>query len=194
MREWSLGFWQWLHDASQGQAAFLGSLTGSAIGLIALLLGALFNAHLNRKRDDRLRREEQRSVATALKAELAGFNRTLLTNSEALKKETNSPEFLLPDLARSIRIMPQMVSKFGLLDQKTIESVAPAYSALEHYGENLLAIGGHVEDLVTPGTGNRRLVSVPANNAPRVIEMISGVLDLIQKAIAQLNVFVGSIR
>jgi len=90
--------------------------------------------------------------------------------------------------------MPQMISKFGLLDQKTIESVASAYSALEHYGENLLALAGHVEDLVTPGIGNRRLVSVPAKDAPRVIEMNSGVLDLTQKAIAQLNVFLGSIR
>jgi hypothetical protein len=57
------GFWQWLEDASQGQATFIGSLIGSSIGLIALLLGALFNAHLNRRRDDRLRREEQRATA-----------------------------------------------------------------------------------------------------------------------------------
>jgi len=37
----------------QGQAAFLGSLTGGLIGLVALLLGALFNTHLNRRRDHR---------------------------------------------------------------------------------------------------------------------------------------------
>jgi hypothetical protein len=60
--------WDWLSHLSQGQASFLGSLTGAAIGLIALLLGALFNAHLNRRRDDRLRREDQRAVATALRA------------------------------------------------------------------------------------------------------------------------------
>jgi hypothetical protein len=60
-------FWQWLQTASQGQAIFVGTLVGSFFGLIALLLGALFNAELNRRRDDRLRTEEQRAVATALK-------------------------------------------------------------------------------------------------------------------------------
>jgi hypothetical protein len=44
--------------------AFLGSLVGALVGLFALLLGALFNARQNRKRDDRLRAEERRSVAT----------------------------------------------------------------------------------------------------------------------------------
>jgi hypothetical protein len=54
----------------QGEAAFVGALIGSSIGLVALLLGALFNAELNRRRDDRLRREDRRAVATALRAEL----------------------------------------------------------------------------------------------------------------------------
>jgi hypothetical protein len=67
------GIWHGLRDASQGQATFLGTLTGSSIGLIALLIGALFNAHLNRRRDDRLRREEQRTVAAALQAELVNW-------------------------------------------------------------------------------------------------------------------------
>jgi hypothetical protein len=42
---------------------FLGTLTGSLLGLLAILAGALFNAHLNRARDDRLRLEEARSYA-----------------------------------------------------------------------------------------------------------------------------------
>jgi hypothetical protein len=43
------------------------------VGLLALLLGALANAGLNRNRDDRLRREDHRAIATALRAELEGF-------------------------------------------------------------------------------------------------------------------------
>jgi hypothetical protein len=78
--------WDWLSHLSQGQASFLGSLTGAAIGLIALLLGALFNAHLNRRRDDRLRREDQRAVATALRAELEGLSRIFNDNAEDLKQ------------------------------------------------------------------------------------------------------------
>jgi hypothetical protein len=39
--------WAWLGGLPQPQASFIGTLTGSFLGLVALLLGALFNAHLN---------------------------------------------------------------------------------------------------------------------------------------------------
>jgi hypothetical protein len=68
--------WQWLHDLSSAQATVVGTLIGSLVGLvlgfITLVGGALFNERLNRRRDDRnadlnrsrderLRREEQRA-------------------------------------------------------------------------------------------------------------------------------------
>ena len=74
-------FWEWLQTASQGQATFVGTLTGSFFGLLALLLGALANAGLNRSRDNRLRKEDQRAVATALRAELEALHRTLKDNA-----------------------------------------------------------------------------------------------------------------
>ena len=46
------------------------------LGFIALLLGALFNAHLNRTRDDALREADRKAVASALKAELASIQGT----------------------------------------------------------------------------------------------------------------------
>src|SRR5712672_3531284 len=78
--------WEWLSGLSGGAATFIGSLTGSLIGLLALLAGALFNAHLNRRRDDRLRKDETRAIATAIQAELLGIHRTLVDNATDLKK------------------------------------------------------------------------------------------------------------
>ncbi len=54
-------FWETL--PSGASATFL-------YGLIAMVLGALFNAHLNRKRDDRLRKNEMRATAAALYSEI----------------------------------------------------------------------------------------------------------------------------
>src|SRR5262245_17797794 len=106
MPEWTLSFWQWLETASQGQASFVGTLTGSFFGLVALLLGALFNAHLNRRRDDRIREEDQRAVATALRTELEGLRRTLSDAAETLSEEgylQPDEQIQVPDLAQSIR-------------------------------------------------------------------------------------------
>jgi hypothetical protein len=195
-------FWQWLQTASQGQASFLGTLIGSSIGLVALLLGALFNAHLNRRRDDRLRREEQRGVATALRAELAGCRQALLTNAEKMNKDRRAGTFLMPDLAHTIRIMPEMISKFGLLDEVTIDKVANAYLAVEQYSEQLLLL--HGARLVDPervsagetqpagetrATGSRRLMSFSADKAAQVIALNNQHAETIKEAIDRLDVF-----
>ncbi len=135
-------FWRWLHDTSPGQATFLGSVFGFVFGFLALLGGAWVNAWFNRRRDDRLRREEQRGVATALRAELAGCRQALLTNAEKMNKDRRASTFLMPDLAHSIRIMPEMVSKFGLLDKETIDKVANAYLVVEQHSEQLLLAAG----------------------------------------------------
>src|SRR5687767_2706926 len=99
--------WQWLQGLSGGAAQAVGSAIGAGIGLIALLLGALFNAHLNRRRDDRLRHEERRGVATALRAELAGLARTLEENAKLLQDPRGG--FITPDVSHSVRVMPQVV-------------------------------------------------------------------------------------
>lgn len=48
----------------------VGALLGPFFGLVALMLGALYNAKLNRDRDERLREEDARSLAAALLAEI----------------------------------------------------------------------------------------------------------------------------
>jgi hypothetical protein len=179
--------WQWLHDLSPGQATFLGSVTG----LIALLLGALFNAHLNRRRDDRLRREDQRVVATALKAELAGFSDALRSNVESLK-DPGTGDLLTPDLAQSVLIMSHMAPKFGLLDQETIQSVIAAYIVVAQYCERLLLLGGHLREDLIADTG-RRLVALPADKARLLIAINTSILRVIQDAIAKLDASLGSI-
>lgn len=65
--------WDWIQQLSGGGGSFLGALAGSFFGLIAILLGALYNAHLNRQRDDRLRLEDSRALAAALVGELSAI-------------------------------------------------------------------------------------------------------------------------
>src|SRR4051812_46290836 len=88
-----------------------------AIGLIALVLGALFNAHLNRARDDRLRKIEQRTLAAALKAELFGLAEqirsitSLVEGVQSLEKHIEAYELAITLWASDPVLLPHMLPK-----------------------------------------------------------------------------------
>jgi hypothetical protein len=181
--------WEWLQTLSGGAATFVGSATGSAIGLIALLLGALFNAHLNRRRDDRIRKEDARKLATALRAELSGLLATLEANTKMLKEQP--PEagggLLTPDLGQSVRIMPHLLDKIGLLDVATLRAVIESYLVIEQYAQKLVLVGG---TLVENMPGDKRVVSLRAEQTELVITITEAVIDKIRESVKMLSTYV----
>ena len=66
-------YWQDIIAQPDSAAAFLGALAGAGGGLLAIILGALINAELNRRRDDRLRDQERVAIAIAVQVELAAL-------------------------------------------------------------------------------------------------------------------------
>jgi hypothetical protein len=137
--------WDWIAGLSGGAATFIGALTGSLVGLLALLVGALFNAHLGRKRDDRLRAEETRAIAAAIRAELTGLLRKLETpfstssaavyGDSGIEKEKSV--IWIPDLTGRVRLIPELLPKLGVLDVETIGVVVDTQIAIEEYGDYL---------------------------------------------------------
>jgi hypothetical protein len=134
-----LAVWTWLEELSGAAATFIGSLTGSALGLIALLIGALFNAHLNRVRDDRLRNEDRKGVVRGLRAELARIRVSLMRNVEDLAHPKN--DFNLPDIAHSVRLMPHVLPRMYLLNADAIGEVIDAYVSIDQYCDGLVMMG-----------------------------------------------------
>ena len=121
------GFWRWLSDASQAQATFLGWV----VGLVTLGAGALLNAHLNRRRDDRLRQGDRTALTAALAAELGEIRDRLQSNIDGLKQETGE-KYSIRRMPQ-VRIFPDVISKLGLLDAVTIRKVIAAYNVAEGY-------------------------------------------------------------
>jgi hypothetical protein len=78
------------------------------------MLGALFNAWLNRRRDDRLRYQEKLGLIVMVTAELKGIVRTLEQNSESLEDPMGG--FYVPDPSHSMRLIPHVIEKLALLD------------------------------------------------------------------------------
>jgi hypothetical protein len=190
MPEWLLGpassFWQWLGDAQQGQATFLGTLAGSSIGLFALLIGAWCNACLNRKRDNRLRREDQRAMAVALKTELAGWNQQLgdLVERERTPKRPFSPSIKLGFPLPTTRLLPDMVPKLGLLRSATIDQVIGAYDGVEHLVWVLVWNGAEMGQSANLHT---RWIMVPSEELPSAIKEIEATMTILRNAIAELD-------
>jgi hypothetical protein len=52
-------FWNWLAALPGGSASFVGTLAGSSFDLLAILIRAFVNAHLNRKRDDAIKEADR---------------------------------------------------------------------------------------------------------------------------------------
>ncbi|MET4177692.1 hypothetical protein [Bradyrhizobium barranii] len=135
-----MAFLNWLGAQPPGIATFLGALTGSSLGLLAIIVGALFNAHLNRRRDDRIRDHDARAVATALYAELTGIDRALRRGSEALRGAPRDGERFLVRTPLVIQIFPKLIDKLGLLHAETIREVSHTYLVAERYKQDLLLL------------------------------------------------------
>jgi hypothetical protein len=164
---------QWLEGLKGGAPTVIGALLGSIIGFATLVLGALFNARLNRLRDDNLRKVETRANAAALRAELAGIQETLVENSKKLRDDppTPSESFFVPDLAHSVRMFPELASKIGLLGNTSLitESVG-TYIVIDQYCETLLMAGGQLGSNMPE---HRRVVAMPHRRADFVARIIA---------------------
>jgi hypothetical protein len=180
---------EWLEGLKGGAPVVIGAFTGSAIGLVALMLGALFNAHLSRKRDDNLRRVETRAVASAIRAELAGIEDTLTDNAKRLRENppTADESFFVPDLAHSVRMFPGLAERVGLLaDPSIITEIVGAYIVVDQYCENLLMAGGEMGKQMPE---HRRLVIMPHQRAPFVAKMNTDLAARMRCAMGLLDKF-----
>lgn len=176
-------FWDWLATLPPGSASFVGTLTGSSFGLIALLLGALFNARLNRKRDDALRDADRIALASALHAELQGIHRAFAENAQHLadKPPEEGGGFMTPQ--PSIHVFPELLSKLGLLRTETIRLVMDAYVLTEQYMDRLILLGGKLQTNMPDG---RQLVYLDARFAKHVVGYNKATAEDIKKAIDAL--------
>src|SRR6185312_6320724 len=123
-------------------ASFIGTLTGSSLGLVAILLGALFNAHLNRCRDDRLREADRIALASTLYAELRGVHQSLVKNAEYIIAEDLSRDAVFSIPQPVISAMPDLLPRLGLLSTDTIRKVLDAYIVGQQYLVDLIVMGG----------------------------------------------------
>ncbi|MBB4465432.1 hypothetical protein [Rhizobium leguminosarum] len=108
-------------------------------GLIALVTGALFNAHLNRRRDDRLRSEESKAVSAALYGEILLMRQSVqraalvVANKFFASGRANvfNEHTLELTTLRDPRLYPALASKLGLLPPDLVLAITKFHADYE---------------------------------------------------------------
>lgn len=125
------------------------SAIGSLLGFVALMLGALWNFHLNRKRDAALRKEEGLSVTVAIYSEIVQLRReaaTLAKLVSSIARHSGHGEpgvikidehFLEAHAPTEPSIYKALASKVGLL---SVDVVLPIAEFYRQYEEMRLAL------------------------------------------------------
>ncbi len=182
---------EWLNDLTPTQASFVGSVIGPAIGLIALLLGALFNGYLNRRRDERLRRQNMAGIAAALYGELDSIRESLLRNSK-MAENPKGGMLIGPDLEHSVTVWKKLVSEVQLFDADTVRVLVETYGVFPHHTENLLLAGAKIEKL----QNDRRYVELEATdtNLKLYVELNESVASQTIKALDHLRPYMRETR
>lgn len=119
----------------------LNSGAGSAVitftfGLVGAILGALFNSYLGRKRDDRLREQEAKSIAAALYGEILSIRNNVADTSNVVanayfevgmrpKPHSKFDETLVERVSfEDPKLYHALASKIGLLPPRLILQLA----------------------------------------------------------------------
>lgn len=128
--------WQWLFQLQGAQSTVVGSFAGFVFGVIALILGALFNFHLNRKRDAQLRFEEANAVAAALHGEIVLVRKELVRTAilvARIEEEVHSFDKSFSELIRlqDPILYRALANKLGLLDPTLVLAIADFYTNFE---------------------------------------------------------------
>ena len=181
---WSSEFWDWLGKLPSGSASFLGTVTGSALGLFAVILGALYNARLNRQRDDAIREADRIAVASALVAELSNVHRTLVENSETFVERPPAPGEGLVIAGPTVKVFPKLMSNLGLLEPDTINTVMNAYLSTEDYLDRPILLGGKLQTNMPEGRQMVYLSAAQADSVRRLNLFRTGPIKVAMTALA----------
>lgn len=156
---------------------------GALAGFSALMAAALFNAHLNRKRDERLRSNEVIAVASALYGEIVILRKAVARMANAVghryidhglgrvRGERFNQHFIEGITLPPLRLYPALADKVGVLPSNVAMEVVRFYARLEEAQTWLPRLR---EDVARPFSYSVLYVLDPA------IEAVTGVLPALR--------------
>lgn len=167
---------------------------GSVLGFLALMAAALWNFHLNRRRDALLRREEALSVAVALYGEILLLRReaALLARAVAatyirggtrrVEKSDFNAHFIENYKLSEPMLYKELASKIGLLSPPLILSITEFHANLQDANSCLPLL---VDDPSRNFSYSPNFVLIPARDAVvKIIPALRTIEEMARIAIA----------
>ena len=135
--------WNWIALLEPSQATVFGAIVSSVLGFATLTLGALFNAHLNRRRDDRLADLETLNLLRAITSEMLLIRNLICYQIKEYKQNAiPEKEWFASVCARSfVNIYSANIALLLNLPSEAIQRVSLFYHGLDEYEYNLTAAG-----------------------------------------------------
>jgi hypothetical protein len=171
--------WELVYSELKGWQTGIGSLAG----FVALMTAALFNARLNRKRDERLRSEEVITVASALYGEIVILRQAVARMANAVgsrymdhglgtfRGEPFDQHFVEGIALPPLRLYPSLSEKVGILPSDVALEIVRFYARVEEAQTWLPRLR---EDAERPFTYSVSYVLDPA------IDAVQGVLPALR--------------
>ncbi len=151
---------------------------GALLGLISLALAALYNFHLNRRRDRALREVETRSVTAAIYSEIILLRRQLgLLARVVANVDQSEREFVdfRADVYRPSEpvVFPRLAGKLGLLDPDLVVGISKFFADLEEATRSL-------EVLTAPHHGHKYACTIVLEPAVSGVQEVKPALEKMQ--------------
>ena len=155
-------------------------------GEISLALAALYNFHLNRRRDRDLREAETRSVAAAIYSEIILLRRQLALLARVVANVDQSDrEFVdfRADLYRPSAsvIFPRLAGKLGLLDPDLVVGISKFFANFEEATRSL-------DVLTAPHEGPKFACTIVLRPAVSGVQEVRPVLEKIQDMLGMTDI------
>ncbi|MEN5103795.1 hypothetical protein [Brucella anthropi] len=185
--------WQWLADLKPAQATVVGSCIAAIFGFGTLTVGALFNAHLNRKRDDRLEEIKRLSLLRGIFAEISLIRNLLAFQLQGYRSETHSEkEWHSSASPKTFTVLYLAnASNLSVLPKDALTQVIIFYAAVDEYEYNIKTDGGEFPD---HGLLKARSFNYSKDNVAKVIQAAETLKNAAELAIPHLANTIKSIE
>lgn len=160
--------WEWLGELAPSQATIIGTTLGAFLGFASLTCGALFNAKLNRDRDQRLEDMKRVSLLRAVSTEIR-LIKNLIVYQLGEYSLPNTQEWLSSVSPKIFSLIyPANIQQLISLPANAITKTIIFHAAIDEYEYNLQTIGIEFPD---HGPIQARSFNFNVSCRPRVIEL-----------------------